>query len=160
MYIRWIYMVIAIAAALLSFTRPVFNFQEDKGIIYVRSFEMTQTEFIVKQTELDTGIVHVTAVMSLKWLYYCQKAILWGSILCLLCFFSKLWRIWICNLTILACAAYYIVLIYYAVQIADEHFATLYPNLMVIVPAVVLEMMVLTRHNVIIAVQDEADADA
>ena len=160
MYRRWAYMLVAIAASAFLFTRPIFNFQEDKGIIYIRSFSMTEKEFVVTQTELATGAKQVTATMSLKGLYYTNKVMLYGCILCFLCFFSKHWRVWICNLTAFVCGVYYAFVIYYAVQMADLHYATLYPNLMIVVPAIVLEMMILTRHNVIIAGQDEADAAA
>ena len=37
---RWIYMSIAIIAAALLGTRPVFNFQSDTGMLYTRSFSM------------------------------------------------------------------------------------------------------------------------
>lgn len=157
MYRRWCYMLIAIAAAAFLFTRPVFSFQEDKGIIYVRSFSMTQTEFVVTQTELATGAKQVVDTMPIKGLYYCNEVILWGTILCFLCFF-KPWRIWVCNLTAIACGVYYCIMIYYAIQMSDIHYATLYPNLMAIVPAVILEMMIITRHNVINVLQEEADA--
>ena len=47
MYRRWAYMLIAIAASAVMFLHPVFSFQQDKGIIYVRSFSMDQKRFYV-----------------------------------------------------------------------------------------------------------------
>ena len=150
-YRRWAYMLLAIGASIFLFTRPVFNFQEDKGIIYVRSFSMDSKTFYVTQTSLRDGVPEITATMSVKGLYYCNKAILYGCILCFLCFFSKAWRVWICNITAILCGAYYVLMIFYALRIADYHYATLYPNWMAIVPGVILELMILTRHNVIVS---------
>ena len=149
MYRRWAYMLIAIAASAFLLTRPIFNFQDDKGILYVRSFSMNQQTFIVTQTEISTGASEITAVMSVKWLYYCNKAMLWGAILCFLCFFSNQWRMIIAIITAFIAGAYYVLVAYYAIEIADQHYATLSPNLMVILPAIVLEMMILIRHNII-----------
>ena len=157
MYRRWIYMVVAIVATVLMPLKPVFSFQEDKGIIYVRSFEMDQKEFHVIQTELATGIRQVTEVMSVKGLYYCYKIMLWGTILALLCFFTRRGRVFICTMVMLVCAAYYVFMIVYALRMSDTYFATLYPNIMSVLPAIVLQMMLLTRHNVIESGIDEAD---
>ena len=156
MFRRWIYMAIAIAAAAVLFMRPVFNFQEDKGIIYVRSFSMDEKTFYVTQTTLDGGIPEITATMSVKGLYYCNKVMLWGSILCFLCFFSR-WRAWIATVVALIAGAYYLIMFYYAMKIADLHYATLYPNFMAFLPAIVCQMMVLTRQNVIHTVIEQAD---
>jgi len=149
MYRRWAYMVVAIIASVFLFSRPVFNFQEDKGIIYIRSFSMNSSEFVVTQTELATGAEHITATMSVKGLYYCNQVILVGTILCLLCFFKRSWRVWLCNMTATACGVYYLLMIYYAMQMSDLHYATLYPNMMSLVPAVILQMVILTRKSVI-----------
>jgi len=157
MYRRWAYMLVAIVAAALLFTRPVFNFQDDKGIKYVRSFSMDQELFVVTQTELGTGAQEVTATMSVKGLYYCNKVMLWGAILCFLCFFSNKWRMGIAIATAVVCGAYYGLMIFYAVRIADMHYATLYPNMMAILPAIVLQMMVMIPRNILssIAYRDE-----
>ena len=148
MYRRWAYMVLAILGSAILFHQPVLSFQEDKGIIYVRSFSMDEHVFQVTQTELATGIHQITETMSVAGLYYCNKVMLYGSILCLLCFFSNVWRIRIAMMTVLACAVYYGFLIYYALHISDAHFATLVPNVFTFIPAVVLEMMLLVRHNI------------
>ena len=146
---RWLYMVIAIIAAALMPLKPVFSFQDDKGIIYVRSFSMTDKVFWVTQTEMGTGIAHVTNSMSVKGLHYCFLAMLFGSVLSLLCFFNDEWRAWICLLTAVAAGLYYVLMAVYAIRIADNFYATLYPNYMAILPAVVLQMMILTRQSVI-----------
>ena len=149
MYRRWAYMIIAIMASALLFTRPVFSFQEDKGMKYVRSFSMTETNLYVTQTELDSNISQTTAAMSVRGLYYCNQAMLWGAILCFLFFFSNGWRVRIATLTAFVSGAYYVLMVYYALRIEDEQYATLYPNLMAFLPAVVCQMMILTRHNVL-----------
>jgi len=156
---RWVYMVVAIVAAMCMSLGPVLKFQDDKGIIYVRSFSMDEETFTVTQTSLETRAAYVEGTMSVKGLYYCRKAMLWGSILCLLCFFSYRWRAGIAILTAGISGAYYALLIYYAIRISDAYYATLYPTLMVVLPAVVLEMMVLVRHNVIQDRIDQADEE-
>ena len=148
-YRRWAYMILAIVAALMLEWKPVFSFQEDKGIIYVRSFSMDQKTFVVTQTEMDTNIATVTETMSVKWLYYCYKGMLWGCILCALCFFSWKGRVLISITTAIIAGSYYIFMIYYAMRISDDHFATLYPTIIAIMPAIVCQMMLLVRRNVI-----------
>ena len=148
-------MAIAIVAAALLSVKPVYMFQEDKGIMYVRSFAMDQKEFVVTQTEIATGIPQITATMSVKGLYYCYKAMLWGTILCLLAFYRRRWRIAICTVVIVVAGIYYALMVYYAIQIADLHYATLYPSWTAVLPAIVLQMMIMTRQNVINSVTDD-----
>ena len=149
MYRRWIYMVIAIAASACLFQRPVFNFQEDKGIIYIRSFSMDQHTFYVTQTDIKTGQQEITETMSVAMLYFCNKIMLWGCILCLLCFFSDQGRMIIAILTAIVAGAYYVLMVYYAIRMSDMHYATLYPDWISVLPAVVIEMMILVRHNLV-----------
>ena len=150
-------MAIAIAAAAFLQTRPVLNFNEDKGIIYIRSFSMDQKTFYVTQTTLSDHVPEVTATMSVAGLYWCNEAMLWGTVLCLLCFFRNRWRILIATVTAVIAGLYYVLLVYYAIKMSDNHYATLYPNWMVIWPAIVCQMMVLTRQNVIKQIHDQAD---
>ena len=157
---RWIYMSIAIIAAALLGTRPVFNFQSDTGILYTRSFSMEdQKQFVVTQRELSTGAEEVAAIMSVKGLYYCSKAMLWGSILCLLCFFSYRGRMTLIFVTVAAAGLFYILMIVYSIRMTDQHYATLYPNFAAIWPAIVLQAMLLTRSNMIREKIDEADEE-
>ena len=141
-------MLFAILASALLLNRSVFSFQEDKGIIYVRSFSMDQNTFYVTQTNLRTGAEEVTAMMSVAGLHYCTMAMLSVSIACLLCFFSNRWRMVLCMIVIVLAGAYYLLLIYYAIEITGEHYTTMYPNLWAILPAIVLQMMILVRQNV------------
>ena len=152
MYRRWAYMVVAILASAFLLTKPVFSFQDDKGIIYVRSFSMDQKMFYVTQTELKTGVEEVTATMSVAGLYYCNKVMLWSCILCLLCFFNNRWRMILCLFSIALAGLYYVLIIYYATRISDLHFATLSPTLMAVLPAIVMQCMILIRANVARAV--------
>lgn len=157
---RWLYMAVAIIAAATLGTRPVFNFQSDTGILYTRSFSMEdQKQFVVTQRELSTGAEEVAAVMSVKGLYYCSKAMLWGSILCLLCFFSYRGRMTLIFVTVAAAGLFYILMIVYAIRMTDQHYATLYPNFAAILPAIVLQAMLLTRSNMIREKIDEADEE-
>lgn len=155
---RWLYMCIAIVAALFLFTRPVLKFQEDKGIKYVRSFTMDEKTFVLTQRPLEGETAPIDTVMSVKGLYYCNQVMLWGCILCFLCFFSNRWRGIIAVLTAVSAGVYYIFLIYYAVRISDDFYATLYPTFMAFLPAVVLQMMVMTRHNVLRTVIHQAES--
>lgn len=157
---RWIYMSIAIIAAALLGTRPVFNFQSDTGMLYTRSFSMEdQKQFVVTQRELSTGAEEVAAILSVKGLYYCSKAMLWGSMLCLLCFFSYRGRMTLIFVTVAAAGLFYILMIVYAIRMTDQHYATLYPNFAAIWPAIVLQAMLLTRSNMIREKIDEADEE-
>lgn len=157
---RWIYMSIAIIAAALLGARPVFNFQSDTGMLYTRSFSMEdQKQFVVTQRELSTGAEEVAAIMSVKGLYYCSKAMLWGSILCLLCFFSYRGRMTLIFVTVAVAGLFYILMIVYAIRMTDQHYVTLYPNFAAIWPAIVLQAMLLTRSNMIREKIDEADEE-
>ena len=157
---RWVYMSIAIIAAALLGTRPVFNFQSDTGMLYTRSFSMEdQKQFVVTQRELSTGAEEVAAILSVKGLYYCSKAMLWGSMLCLLCFFSYRGRMTLIFVTVAAAGLFYILMIVYAIRMTDQHYVTLYPNFAAIWPAIVLQAMLLTRSNMIREKIDEADEE-
>lgn len=146
---RILYMAVAIIAAALMSLEPAFSFQDDKGIIYVRSCTMTDKKVQLTQTELSTGITSVVATRSVIGLYYTRIAMLVGSILVFLCFFRNRWRLRLCILVIACASAYYILLIYYAVQLTDVFFVTITPHFTVILPAIILEMMVLTRRNIL-----------
>ena len=159
MYRRWVYMIVGIVASLLLFQHPVFNFQNDKGIIYVRSFSMDQKTFYVTQTDLKTGAAEITATTSVKWFYYCNKAMLWGCILCFLCFFSTPLRITVAYLTSMIAGSYYVLVVYYSLKLADLHYTTLYPNYMVVLPAIVCAMMILTAKNLIKTQVDRMDRE-
>ncbi len=146
---RWIYMAAAIIASAVLMQRPVFNFQDDKGIIYVRSYEIDTYRVSVVHTRLDNGLKEVADSTSIAGLHYCNLVMLWGSVLCLLAFFSKRWQTYIALFTAIAAGVYYALMIFYAMRISDAMFATLYPNIMAVLPAVVCQMMILTRHNII-----------
>ena len=155
---RLAYMAVAILAAALLPVRAVFHFQDDRGIIYVRSFSIDQKVFVMTQTELGTGAATVRETMPVKGLYYCYRVMLWGSILCLLCFFNSRWRIALCDIVALTAGVYYILIIIYAMRIADTYFATFYPDVIaMLLPALVLQGMILTRHSVVRSRVDEAD---
>ena len=142
-------MLVAIAAAMVLRYVPVFEFQGDKGVISNRTYEMDQKNFYAWQTNFDTNERVIVGVVSVKGLYYCDLAMIGTSILCLLCFFSDRWRIWLTLITVLLCGAYYALMAYYAMHRSDEWFPTIYPTLAAILPAVVLEAMVLTRKSLL-----------
>lgn len=158
---RFLYMLVAIVATIPMFHFVDLSFQSDKGIIYNRSYEMSQTQFRVIQTKLDNSETEVVAIMSLKWLYRSKWALLCGTVLCMLCFFSDRWRITASLLTIGLCILYYIVLIAYAMKISDEQFPTLYPNLVTVCPVIVAQMMIMLRRSILqdLRHQDETMED-
>jgi hypothetical protein len=147
MYRRWLYMVLAIITSVVLLHRPVFSFNEDKGIIYVRSFSMTQKTFIVTQTALANGAAEVTAIMSVKGLYYCAWALIISCVACLLSIFSDRRRMGWCVLAVFIAGAYYILMIYYAMRMSGDHYATLYPNFYALLPALVMQFMLLVRRS-------------
>ena len=148
--VRWIYMLLAFAAAYTMNYFTVLEFQPDKGIIYMRNYEMTQSRFIVTQTELEgEHKTEVVAVVSLKWLNRAKWAIIAMTILCTLCFFSNKLQITVSLLTLVVCVLYYVILIYYAIRISDEQFPTMYPTLAAVLPAIVMQMMILLRKNIL-----------
>ena len=159
LYRRLAYTVVAIMASMLLFMHPVFNFQDDKGIIYVRSFSMNQKTFYVTQTDLKTGVGEITATTSVKWFYLCNKAMLWGCILSLLTFFSTRLRLTVTYITAVVAGFYYVLVVYYALKLADLHYTTLYPNYMIVLPAVVCAMMILVSKNIIKTQVDRIDRE-
>lgn len=148
MYRRWAYMVVAIIASLLISVSPTYSFMPDQGTFSVRSFSMTKTKVIVTQTLKDTGIKRVLATRSVAGIYVCFWAMLLGSITCFLMFYSSRIRIYSCFFTIGAAGLYYVFLVYYALRISGEQYCTLAPTWTVILPAIVLEMMILVFRNV------------
>ena len=149
MYRRWAYMAVAILATALLTVGPLFSFYSDQGVIFVRTGTINQHEFAILQTEIENGITHVTETMSVEGLYYCYIAMLIGGIVTILCFYHAEARLWACLFTIAAAAGYYICGIYYYMMITNTFFPTIAPTWIAILPAVVIEMMVLTRKNVL-----------
>ena len=160
MYRRWIYMVVALIASVVMLYHPAYSFLDDKGIQYVRSFSMTQKEMVVTQTDMKTNAHTITATMSVKGLYYCVIAMIIGSGLCLLCFFSDKWRIILAVSTAIIAGLYYVLYVFYIFRMADTHYASVYPNFMAILPAIVCHMMLLTKHNIYQEIADEEDEES
>ena len=148
MYRRWLYMVLAIAASVVLLVRPVFSFQEDKGIKYVRSFSMTQKTFYVTQTDLKNGASEVTARMSIKGLYYCAWVLVICCAACMLTMFNDRRRMGWCVIAAFVAGAYYVLMVYYAMRMSGDHYATLYPNFYALLPALVMQFMLLVRRSV------------
>jgi len=149
MHKRLIYLAVAIIASAVLFLKPVFSFQDDSGIKYVRHFSMTNTDFVETLTPFDTTTHASIVKMPVRGLLYCNILMLCGSILCLLSFFDEQKQIWICIITSVFVGAYYVMMIWYAIRISDVFFATLYPNYMAILPIVVLQMMLMTRREIV-----------
>lgn len=151
---HFIFVLAAIVAVALLPSKPIFSFQSDKGIIYERSFSMDRHQFVVTQTDLATGAEHVTATMSVNGLYYCYLGMLLGCIACLFGFFSRK-GIKICHFVIAVAGVYYGLAIFYALRMTDLHYATLFPTITIILPAIVIQMMLLARRNILRATRNE-----
>ena len=151
---HFIFVLVAIVAVALLPSKPIFSFQSDKGILYERSFSMDRHQFVVTQTDLATGAEHVTATMSVNGLYYCYLGMLFGSIACLFGFFSRK-GIKICHFVIAVAGVYYGLAIFYALRMTDLHYATLFPTITIILPAIVIQMMLLARRNILRATRNE-----
>lgn len=149
LYRKWAYMILAILTSWLMLQHPVCNFLDDKGIIYIRSFSMTQTEFTVTQTELQSNVSYVVDTMSVAGLFYCIIAMIVGSTLCFLCFLDDQWRIVLATITAAIGVIYYVFLVYYILKMAEDYYATVYPNAMAILPAIVSWLMIFTRKIVV-----------
>ena len=111
------------------------------------------------QTDLKTGVGEITATTSVKWFYLCNKAMLWGCILSLLTFFSTRLRLTVTYITAVVAGFYYVLVVYYALKLADLHYTTLYPNYMIVLPAVVCAMMILVSKNIIKTQVDRIDRE-
>ena len=156
---RGLYMILAIVAAVVLLFQPVFSFQQDKGIKYVRSYTMKQKVLLVIQTELNNGVSEVVDTMPIKGLHYCAWALILACTSCLICSIDDKRCMLMCFISIFIAGAYYLFMIYYAIQFADKYFATLYPNFFALLPAVIIQLLILVRrsiaHNLILDNTDE-----
>lgn len=148
-------MLTAILAAMVLYYKPVFNFESDKGIYYTRSFQMDAQDFYTIQTDLKTGVAKIEEHSSVKGFRYCAIAMLVTGTLTLLCVFRRSWRRLLALLCALSAAAYLILVVYYAIYLADTHYVTLYPNAYLALPILVLLCMLLLRSNIVHDYEDE-----
>ena len=160
---RILFMLIAIGASYLLIDIPTLSFQSDTGIIYVRDYSMTTELFSVTQTDMETGAREVVESMSVRGFKFSAYAMLIFSGLAFLCFFNTMWRSVLCVLAASSAGVYYLLMVYYAIQIAENHMATIYPNWGAILPFLVILMMEMVRKDTIhslmsrVASDDEAE---
>ena len=143
-----LFIIISIIASVTLLNHPVFSFKEDKGILYVRSFSMDSSNFYVIQTNISNGVADIIDIMPVSGLHICAWAMVLTCVAALLCFWDELWRMRICIAAIVFAGAYYILMIYYAVEITDEYYSTLYPNLFALLPAVVMHLLLIVRKDI------------
>lgn len=141
-----IYNLIAIVASVVLLFVPVFSFIGDQGIIYLREFVMDTRTFSIVQTELATGKVSVLVSMSVRGLYYCAWAMTVVSVICLLCYMRR-WKRKLSHIAIYIAGIYYVLMVYYAIKMTGTYYATLYPNLASILPAVIILSMRVIRQE-------------
>ena len=154
---RLIFILLAIIATLVLKDHPVFSFQEDKGIIYIRSFTMDNYDFYVIQTNISTGASDIIDIMSVSGLHFCAWAILVVCGLTFIWFWDDVWRMRLCVLAAVLAGVYYIIMIYYALEITDEYFTTLYPNIFAVLPAIVLQLMLIVRRSIARTLRSQND---
>ena len=157
--LRVVFIVVAVIASIGLFFHPVFSWQDDRGIMYVRTFNMTNTEFTMTHTGVEDGIIHNISHLSVIGLLICNIAILATSLCCFVFFLTENKLIPITTITICLSGLYYALMIFYAMLIVDEYFVTIWPNFMALLPAVVIEMMVLIKRNVKILIEVETDGE-
>ena len=147
---RLVYMLVALVAAVLLNYLPSVSFLSDKGILYNRSYTIDQHLFQVLQTNLQNGLTEVSSVQSVEGLWYCYTALWVSCLLVLLCFFS-----------IVLAGGYYALFLYYIVGIVGEYFPTPYPHIGIILPAIIIQMMILVRRTILsdLAEQDEQNEE-
>lgn len=158
---RLVYMFVALVAAVLLNYLPSVSFLSDKGILYNRSYTIDQHLFQVLQTNLQNGLTEVSSVQSIEGLWYCYTALWVSCLLVLLCFFSAPWRLRLATLSIVLAGGYYALFLYYIVGIVGEYFPTPYPHIGIILPAIIIQMMILVRRTILsdLAEQDEQNEE-
>lgn len=138
---------------------PLLSFLSDTGMTYVRSFTMNQHTVEQIQTHLQNGSTELVSSMSVSGLWYCYVALLVCCVLCLLCLVDNRRCLQASALTILVAAVYYVLMLVYILLIVNKFCVTFYPNIGVFMPAIVIQMMILLRHNISdeIYLRDETD---
>ena len=146
--LKWGRLVLAIVSSIILLNKPVFNFIDEKGIVSVKTYKITTRTFEMHYVDMKTGLDELVGAMSISGLFYGALAIMVGCFLCALLYESHRIRILLSSITAFMAGAYYLLMAYYAMKISDLHYATLYPTVMAILPAIVLQMMVLVQRNV------------
>lgn len=148
-YLRWIYMSVAIVLSWLLSLQPAYILQSEKGIFSTRHYQIDQNNVTVIQTGFEDQIDVVMEVISIKGLHICQQLMFWGSLLCFLSFFSDIWRQRLAIITAVFAGVYYGFFVYYAVHIVDLYFPTLWPTWTIVLPGIIIELMILVRKSII-----------
>ena len=146
---RVAYMLIAIILTVSMFYAPILSFVGDTGVSKIRTCEMDQKSCQLIETQLDINKAEVKEALSTSGLRYVNWAILIGCIATFLCFWSGSQRMMLALYTMIAVGVYYLLLVYYAVEIANTFYATMYPNIGVFIPLFIVQMMILTRRNIL-----------
>ena len=142
---KWSRLLLAIVASVLLLNKPVFNFVDEKGLENTRTCVMTPTRFELHYIEMATGIDRPMYAMSVKGLYYGAWAILLGCVFC--AFFYEIHELRI--LSCLITGAYYLIMIYYAIELSQKFCIILYPNLIAMLPVAVLLIMLSIRNTTV-----------
>lgn len=158
--LKWGRLLLAIVSSILLLNKPVFNFIDEKGLENTRTYVMTTRTFEVHHIEIATGMDKLMGAMSVKGLFYGALAILLGCIVCTLCYEDLQIRILSASITAFMSGSYYLLMMYYAIRLSQKFFLILYPNLIALLPVVILLTMLSIRNHTVrklIAIQQEED---
>lgn len=143
---RWGRLVLAIAASILLLNKPVFNAIDEKGLENLRTYKITTRTFEVHHIDYATGLDKLMGTMSLKGLFYGAWAILLGCVVCTLFYGNLQVRILAASITAILAGSYYLLMVYYAIQLSQKFYLIFYPNLIALLPAVILIIMLYIRN--------------
>ena len=146
---KWGRLVLAIVSSVLLLNKPVFSFPDEKGWEHLRTHIMTPHKFERHHIEMATGIDELVGAMSVEGFFYGALAILLGCIACAVLYEAHLMRILASTVTAYMAGAYYLLMIYYALRLSEEFYLMLYPNLIALLPTVILITMLSIRNETV-----------
>lgn len=147
--LRWGRLILVLASSVLLLTKPVFNIIDEKGLENLRTYKITTRSFEVHHIEWSSGLDTLVGAMSVSGFFYGALAILLGCVVCTLFHRYLEIRILACSITAFMAGAYYLIMVYYAILLSQKFFLILYPNLIALLPAVILLTMLSMRNDTV-----------
>ena len=145
--LKWVRIIIAIAASVLLLNKPVFKCPDEPGLQSNRIYIMTPHTFEVHHIDMTTGLDKLMGTMSVKGLFYGALAILIGCVLCAIFNDEPPLLFLASRITAFLAGVYYLIIMYYAIQISQDFYAIVYPNFITFLPVVVLIAMLTLRKE-------------
>lgn len=146
---KWGRLIVAIASSILLLNKPVFNFMEENGLEHVRTSVMTMHRFEVHLTNIATGIDKLMGAMSVNGLFYSALSILIGCVLCTIFYEEPLFCVITSTVTACLAGGYYLFMIYYALELEQKFYLSFYPNLIALLPTLILLIMLSIRKEMV-----------